>query len=79
MDFYYDDFKFPKHYTIMHTKIGVALKPNFMNSLLYSALIFKYAFSVVTLRILNLHNKSPKIFAFDIFGLKRCTHPYMPC
>ena len=32
-DFCCDDFKFSKHYTKMHTNIGVALKPNFMSSL----------------------------------------------
>ena len=40
---------------------------------------FKYAFSLITLRILNLHNKSPKIFVFDTFGLICYLHSYLPC
>ena len=36
---------------------------------------FKYAFSSITLKTLNLHNKSPNTFAFYIFGLKCCLHP----
>ena len=44
----------------MHTIIGVALKTNFMSSLLY---FLRYAFSSITPKILNLHNKSPKIFS----------------
>ena len=43
----------------MHTYIGVALKPNFMSSLLH---FLKYAFSTSTLKILNLYNESPKIY-----------------
>ena len=56
-----------QHYTKMHTNIGVVLY------------FFHDAFSSITLRILNLYNKSQKILAFDIFGLKCCLHPYMPC
>ena len=53
----------------MHANIGVALKPNFIPGcrVMY---LFKYAFSSFTLRILNLHNESPKIFAIYMFGLK---------
>ena len=32
--------------------------------------------SVITLKILNPRDKSPKIFALHIFGLKCCLHPY---
>ena len=46
----------------MQTNIGVALKPNFLSSLLKSGV----AFSSITLKVLNLHNKSPKKFAFHI-------------
>ena len=31
----------------------------------------------ITLNILNLHIKVPKIFVFHIFGLKCCLHPYI--
>ena len=31
----YDDLKFSKHYTKLHTNIGVALKPNFTNHELF--------------------------------------------
>ena len=59
----------------MHrTNIGVALNPNFINSFMYS--LFKYAFSSIALRILNLYNKRPTILAIDIIGLKCCLHPY---
>ena len=47
----------------MCANIGVALKTNLMSSLLSSAVIFKCAFSAITLRILNLNNKIQKIFA----------------
>ena len=53
--------------------IGEALKPNCMK------IFFKCAFSVITHKILNLHNKIQQIFAFYIFGIKCCLHPYMPC
>ena len=45
----------------MHTNIGVALKPTFMYPLLSCRVLYKfeYVFSSITLRILNLHNKSP--------------------
>ena len=57
----------------MHANIGVALKPNFIPGcrVMY---LSKYEFSSFTLRILNLHNKSPKIFAIHMFGLK-CLNP----
>ena len=45
----------------MHTNIKVALKPNIMSSLMKNAIyIFEYAFSSITLKILNLNDKSPK-------------------
>ena len=56
----------------MHTNIVVAQKPNFMYFLVY-------AFSSITLKMLNLQNRSPKIFAFHISGLKCCLHPYIQC
>ena len=66
----------------MHTNIGVALKPNLMSFLLYSDLGGCISLNIhisITLRILNLHNKSPKIFAFDMFSLNCCLHPYIQC
>ena len=63
----------------MHTNIGFALKPNFMSFSCKELHLFKYAFSAITLKVLNLSNKNPKIFAFDIFGLKYCFHPHKPC
>ena len=63
----------------MHINIGVALKPKFMSSLLYRVLNFlKYAFSSTTLKILNLHSKSPKILAIYMLSLKCCLHPDIP-
>ena len=63
----------------MHTNIGVALNTNLLVPCCRVLYFFKYAFSSITLRILNLHNKSTKIFAYDVFGLKHCLHPYMSC
>ena len=40
--------------------------------------LFKICNSAITFKILNPHNRRPKIFAFDIFGLKCCLHLYMP-
>ena len=40
-----------------------------------SLYFFKYAFSSIAHRILNLHSKSPKIISFDIFGHKCCLYP----
>ena len=39
----------------MHNNTIVALKPNFMSSLLLCAVFPLYAFSVINLKILNLH------------------------
>ena len=50
----------------MHTITTVALKPNFMSSLLY---FFKSVYSTVTLKIQNLHNKDPKRFTFHTLFL----------
>ena len=62
----------------MHTDNGVALKINLASSLLKSAMgYFQNAFSLITLRIFNIHNKSPKIYAFDMSGIKCCLRPYM--
>ena len=36
-------------------------------------------FSQSVLKFKNLHHKDPRRFAFHIFGLKNCLHPYMPC
>ena len=61
----------------MHNNIDVALKPNFMSSLLCRVLYFlKYEFSI---EILDLHNKSLKIFTADMFCLKCCLNPDIPC
>ena len=52
----------------MNTNIKLLLKPLFMSSLLYRELyFFEYAFSVITLKILNPHHESPNIFALYIF------------
>ena len=56
-------------------KIGVALKPNLWGLSCRKLYFFKYAFSSITPKILNSHNKRLKIFAFHIFGLKCCLHP----
>ena len=56
----------------MHTNTTVAIKPNFMSSLCY--VFFKYAYSSITLKILNPHDKNPKRFAFHIFRPKCCLH-----
>ena len=53
----------------MHTNIELSLKLNFMGS------FFKYAFSSIAPKTLNLHDKSPNTFALHIFGLKCCLHP----
>ena len=59
----------------MHTNIGVQLNPNFMSSLLLSA-VFPEIY------ILLIHsennNKNPKIFAFDVFSVKCFLHPDIP-
>ena len=57
----------------MHTNTTLALKPNFVSSLLY---FFKYAYSI---KINNLHNKDSKIFTCNIFGLKCCFHHFIKC
>ena len=44
----------------MHTNTTVALKHNFMSSLLLCADFFKYANSSTSLKKFNLHNKDPK-------------------
>ena len=54
----------------MHTNSTVALKSNYSSSLLKIAVFFKYAFSSITVRISNLHNKDSKRFVFHMFGLK---------
>ena len=66
------------HNTKIHTKIGVALKTNFISYFRVLIYFFTYVFSSITLRISNLPNKSPKIFTYDIFGLKFCIRPFMP-
>ena len=63
----------------MHTNTTVALKPNFMSSLLLCAVFLYKCISTITLSIQNLHNKDPKRFAFHTFGLKCCLHHCIPC
>ena len=41
-DFYNEDMKFLKHYTKMHKNIVQAVKPNFMNSLLFLSPVILY-------------------------------------
>ena len=60
----------------MHTDVGVALKYNFV---LCCISLIKYTFSPITLLLLNLYNRIPKIFAFDIFGLKCGFYPCLLC
>ena len=55
------------HFTKMHTNSRVPLY------------FFEYAFSSITFKILNLHNKNTNIFAVHIFCLKCCRYPDMPC
>ena len=52
----------------MYAKIGVALKLNFMSSLLQSDVFSKMCIYSITLKILNLNNESPKIFSFDMLS-----------
>ena len=59
----------------MHANIELSLKPYSMSSSCRELYFFKYAFSSITLKILNIHNKSPNTFALYIFGLKCCLHP----
>ena len=63
----------------MHNNIGVVLKPNFMSPSCRELYFLNYAFFSITLKISNLQNKRPKIFAFNIFSLKCCFHPYIQC
>ena len=63
----------------MHTNIGVAPIQFYEFLIVECCNFFKYAFSPITHRILHLHNRNTKIFAFDIFGIKCCLHPYMTC
>ena len=58
----------------MHNNIGVALKPNFM-SLCRELYFLIYAFSSIPLKISNLQNRRPKIFAFHILGLNAAFIP----
>ena len=67
---YYNAFYF--YHTKMQNNIGLALNPNFMSSFLRELYFFKYAFSAITLKILNSYNKSLKMFTSHIFGPKRC-------
>ena len=59
----------------MPTNIKLSLKPNFMSSFFRELYFSKYAFSSITIKTLNPHNKSPNTFALYIFGLKCCLHP----
>ena len=54
----------------MHTNTTVALKPNFMSSPCYVLYFSKYAYSSITLKIKNLHDKDPKKFALKFFFSK---------
>ena len=54
----------------MHTNIGVALNPILWVLCCKVMYFFKDAFSSIHLRILNLHNKSPKIFAYPYIWFK---------
>ena len=64
----------------MHTNIESSQKKTILRALSCRELyFFKDAFSLITLKTLNLHNKSPNTFALYIFGLKCCLHPYIHC
>ena len=54
----------------MRTNIELSFKPNFMSSFCRELYFIKFAFSSIILITLNLHNKSPSTFAFDIFAPK---------
>ena len=56
----------------MHTNTIEALKPTFLNSLSICAVSYKICIFFNQLK--NLHNKDPKIFAFQIYGLKCCLY-----
>ena len=56
----------------MHTYIEIALKTNFMSSLLYRV----SCISSSTIRILNLYIESPKIFAYYIWSKKLSSSLY---
>ena len=51
----------------MYTNITIALKPNFMSSLLFMLYLFKYGFSSISRKTQNLHKKDTERFAFHIF------------
>ena len=63
----------------MHTNSTVALKPNLMSSLLIRAVFLLICIFLNNSLSQNLHNKDPKILAFNVFGLKCCLYPDMPC
>ena len=60
----------------MHTIIGIALKPILWAPCCRVLYFLKHAFSSITQNLLNLLNKSPKIFA--LISLKCCFHTYIP-
>ena len=70
----------------MYTNNGPTPKPDIIIIIIIIIIIlccrvlyfFKNALFSFTLRMLNLHNRSQKIFAFHIFGLKCCLHPSLP-
>ena len=63
----------------MYTNTTVALKPNFMSSLLLRAVFLLICIFINNSLSQTLHNKDPKILAFDVCGLKCCLNPDMLC
>ena len=75
-DFYVDDVIFI-FITLSIRKCILTLNHHFYELFLIESCIslIKYAFSSITLKTLNLHDKSPNTFSLYIFGLKCCPHP----
>ena len=63
----------------MYTNIAVAQKPQFYEFLVVECCISLNMPFLITLKVLNPRNKSPKIFAFDISSLKCCPYLFIPC
>ena len=58
---------------------AVALKPNYMSSLLLRAVFLLICIFLNNSYSLNLHNKRTQNCRFHIFGLKCCLYLNMPC
>ena len=64
----------------MHSNKTVALKPNFMSSLLLRAVFLLICiFLNNSFKLKSSYNEDPEIFDFHIIGLKFRLYPDMPC